>query len=211
MRLSSPVPHKRARIEIIPLIDIMFFLLASFMMVSLSQTHMKGIRVNLPAAKGPPPSGVKDFVSVKVLEGNAVFFDNQYVPEDQVLPRLFDLHRGNPDIKISISAAPALAPLLFPRQFLRMSRAVHPSARAQSRNGSALIASPSARFVQARPVTFGCFVYRLPRGPRNAPKILQARHQAHRLPVPNHLRQRAPENTWKWRLLSVSHFLRTIL
>jgi biopolymer transport protein ExbD len=106
MRLSSPVPHKRARIEIIPLIDIMFFLLASFMMVSLSQTHMKGIRVNLPAAQGPPPSGVKDFVSVKVLEGNAVFFDNQYVPEDQVLPKLFDLHRGNPDIKISISAAP---------------------------------------------------------------------------------------------------------
>src|SRR5205814_6423905 len=77
MRLTSPVPHKRARIEIIPLIDIMFFLLASFMMVSLSQTHMKGIRVNLPAAKGPPPSGVKDFVSVKVLEGNAVFFDNR--------------------------------------------------------------------------------------------------------------------------------------
>ena len=98
MRVSSPVPHKRARIEIIPLIDIMFFLLASFMMVSLSQTHMKGIRVNLPAAVGPPPSGVKDFVSIKVLEGNAVFFDNQYVADDQV--------RGNPGIKISLSAAP---------------------------------------------------------------------------------------------------------
>jgi len=106
MRLSSPVPHKRARIEIIPLIDIMFFLLASFMMVSLSQTHMKGIRVNLPAAVGPPPTGVKDFVSIKVLEGNAVFFDNQWVPDDQVLPRLFQLHRSNPDIKISISATP---------------------------------------------------------------------------------------------------------
>src|SRR6266568_906763 len=106
MRVSSPVPKKRARIEIIPLIDIMFFLLASFMMVSLSQTHMKGIRVNLPAAVGPPPSGVKDFVSVKVLEGNAVFFDNVYVPEDQVLPRLFELHRGNPGIKLSLSAAP---------------------------------------------------------------------------------------------------------
>jgi biopolymer transport protein ExbD len=106
MTVSSPVPHKRARIEIIPLIDIMFFLLASFMMVSLSQTHMKGIRTNLPAAQGPPPSGVKDFVSVKVLEGNAVFFDNQYVPEDQVLPRLFELHRANPEVKVSISAAP---------------------------------------------------------------------------------------------------------
>ena len=106
MRVSSPVPHKRARIEIIPLIDIMFFLLASFMMVSLSQTHMKGIRVNLPAAVGPPPSGVKDFVSIKVLEGNAVFFDNQYVADDQVLPRVYELHRSNPDIKVSISAAP---------------------------------------------------------------------------------------------------------
>src|SRR6266404_7918967 len=106
MHISSPVPHKRARIEIIPLIDIMFFLLASFMMVSLSQTHMKGIRVNLPAAVGPPQSGVKDFVSIKVLEGNAVFFDNQYVADDQVLPRLFQLHRANADIKISISATP---------------------------------------------------------------------------------------------------------
>ena len=106
MRLSSPVPHKRARIEIIPLIDIMFFLLASFMMVSLSQTHMKGIRVNLPAAVGPPPSQVKDFVSIKVLEANAVFFDNEYVADDQVLPRLYQLHQANPDIKISISAAP---------------------------------------------------------------------------------------------------------
>jgi biopolymer transport protein ExbD len=106
MRLSSPVPHKRARIEIIPLIDIMFFLLASFMMVSLSQAHMKGIRVNLPAATGPPPSGVKDFVSVKVMEGNAVFFDNQYVSDDQVLPRLYGLHRANPNIKVSLSAAP---------------------------------------------------------------------------------------------------------
>ena len=67
MRVASPIPHKKARIEIIPLIDIMFFLLASFMMVSLSQTHMKGIRVSLPAptaAQQIPP--VKDYVSIRV-------------------------------------------------------------------------------------------------------------------------------------------------
>ncbi len=104
MRLSSPIPHKRARIEIIPLIDIMFFLLASFMMVSLSQTHMKGIRVNLPAAIAPPPSQVKDYVSLKVREGNVVTFDNQIVSDDQVLPRLYQLHQANPEIKVSISA-----------------------------------------------------------------------------------------------------------
>jgi biopolymer transport protein ExbD len=104
MRLSSPIPHKRARIEIIPLIDIMFFLLASFMMVSLSQTHMKGIRVNLPAAVAPPPTQVKDYVSIKVREGNVITFDNQVVADDQVMPRLFELHRANPEIKVSISA-----------------------------------------------------------------------------------------------------------
>lgn len=104
MRVSSPIPHKKARIEIIPLIDIMFFLLASFMMVSLSQTHMKGIRVNLPAAIAPPPSDVKDYVSIKVREGNVVEFDKQVVTDDQVLPRLYQLHQANPEIKVSISA-----------------------------------------------------------------------------------------------------------
>ena len=103
MQISSPIPHKKARIEIIPLIDVMFFLLASFMMVSLSQTHMKGIRVNLPAAMALPPTEQKDYVSIKVLEGNTVTFDDQVVPEDQVLPRLYQLHQANPDIKVSIS------------------------------------------------------------------------------------------------------------
>jgi biopolymer transport protein ExbD len=73
MRVTSPVPYKRGRIEIIPLIDIMFFVLASFMMVTLVQTHMKSIRVT-----------VKDSVAIQVREGNAVYFDNQYVsPTEQ--------------------------------------------------------------------------------------------------------------------------------
>ena len=104
MKVSSPIPKKRARIEIIPLIDIMFFLLASFMMVSLSQTHMKGIRVNLPSQTTPPPSLVKDYVALQVREGNAVYFDGVFVPDDEVLPRLYKLHEANPQIKVSISA-----------------------------------------------------------------------------------------------------------
>src|SRR5437868_9747672 len=105
MHLASPVPKKRARIEIIPLIDIMFFLLASFMMVSLSQTHMKGIRVNLPVQGAPPQNpNVKDYVSIRVSPGNAIFMDNQFVADDQVLPQLYALHQQNPNIKVSISA-----------------------------------------------------------------------------------------------------------
>jgi biopolymer transport protein ExbD len=60
MNVASPIPHKKARIEIIPLIDIMFFLLASFMMVSLSQTTMKGMKVALPVgASGQPEKGLR--------------------------------------------------------------------------------------------------------------------------------------------------------
>jgi len=85
MHVASPIPKKRARIEIIPLIDIMFFLLASFMMVSLSQTHMKGIKVNLPAQGAPPTTVTKDYVAIRVSPGNAIFFDGQFVQDDQVL------------------------------------------------------------------------------------------------------------------------------
>ncbi|HTH47639.1 MAG TPA: biopolymer transporter ExbD [Candidatus Limnocylindria bacterium] len=47
---SSPVPQRKARIEIIPLIDVMFFLLASFMMVSLSLQNMQTKRMDLAQA-----------------------------------------------------------------------------------------------------------------------------------------------------------------
>lgn len=106
MRMRSPIPKKHARIEIIPLIDIMFFLLASFMMVSLSQTHMKGIRVNLPSANTPPPppNQQKDYVSVRVTEGGLIYFDNAAVNYDDVLNRLYQLHEQNKDIKVSLSA-----------------------------------------------------------------------------------------------------------
>jgi len=108
MRMRSPIPKKHARIEIIPLIDIMFFLLASFMMVSLSQTHMKGIRVNLPSANSPPllDPTQKDYVAIRVTEGNNIYFDNVPVLTDDVMGRLYALHEKNKDIKISLSAEP---------------------------------------------------------------------------------------------------------
>ncbi len=50
MRFGSPIPRKHSRIEIIPLIDVMFFLLASFMMVSLNMSKLNAIKVDAPLA-----------------------------------------------------------------------------------------------------------------------------------------------------------------
>lgn len=108
MEITSPVPKKRARIEIIPLIDIMFFLLASFMMVSLSQVHMKGIRVNLPAMVAPtqplPTPDPKDRLSLFVDPDGVVHFDKEVVADGDVMPRLAALSKGNPNLKLFISA-----------------------------------------------------------------------------------------------------------
>jgi biopolymer transport protein ExbD len=50
VKLSSPLGKRHSRIEIIPLIDVMFFLLASFMMVSLQMSKTQNKRVKLPPA-----------------------------------------------------------------------------------------------------------------------------------------------------------------
>ena len=41
MKIRSPIRQRQTRLEIIPLIDIMFFLLASFMMVSLQMQKVR--------------------------------------------------------------------------------------------------------------------------------------------------------------------------
>ena len=50
MKIRSPIARKRTRLEIIPLIDIMFFLLASFMMVSLQMQKVRTLKASLPTA-----------------------------------------------------------------------------------------------------------------------------------------------------------------
>jgi biopolymer transport protein ExbD len=75
MRLGSPLPHKKARIEIIPLIDIMFFLLASFMMASLNMIHLQAARVSLPAAKTAKQDFQPDLVNIGVGKDGEVFLE----------------------------------------------------------------------------------------------------------------------------------------
>ena len=102
MILGSPVPKKRARIEIIPLIDIMFFLLASFMMVSLSQVHMKGIKVNLPSGQSGETQTKREYLSVSVDRDGHYFFDKDEVKDEQLLNLLKMAHQSAPDAKVFV-------------------------------------------------------------------------------------------------------------
>jgi biopolymer transport protein ExbD len=102
MRVSSPIPHKKARIEIIPLIDIMFFLLASFMMVSLSQVHMKGIKVNLPSGVSGQTQTKREYISVSVDKDGHYFFDKDEVKDEELISRLRKVHDSAPEAKVFV-------------------------------------------------------------------------------------------------------------
>jgi biopolymer transport protein ExbD len=103
MNLASPIPHKKARIEIIPLIDIMFFLLASFMMVSLSQVHMKGMKVNLPTGQSGETQSKSQYISVSVDKDGHAYFDKiEMKSNDDLLAVLRRAYADNPDAKVFV-------------------------------------------------------------------------------------------------------------
>jgi biopolymer transport protein ExbD len=102
MHVTSPIPHMKARIEIIPLIDVMFFLLASFMMVSLSQVHMKGIKVNLPTGQSGDTQSKRDYISVSVDAGGNPYFDKEEMSYDKLTTILQKVHQENPEAKVFV-------------------------------------------------------------------------------------------------------------
>jgi len=54
MRLRPSRARRRGRIEIIPMIDVMFFLLATFMLASLAMQNLHSLPVNLPKGDAQP-------------------------------------------------------------------------------------------------------------------------------------------------------------
>ncbi|HEY0257447.1 MAG TPA: biopolymer transporter ExbD, partial [Candidatus Methylacidiphilales bacterium] len=106
MKLVSPLPHRRGRIEIIPLIDIMFFLLAAFMMVSIDMIKVKSLKVNLPTdVPAAQKEKKQDFVSISVKEDGTIQVDKDIIPnKDALLPKLQALYAANHDQRFLISA-----------------------------------------------------------------------------------------------------------
>src|ERR1700689_2309095 len=99
MRIASTHTRSRARIEIIPLIDIMFFLLATFVMVSLSMLKNRGIPVLLPAASTGAPQEHKDHGTVSIAETGQLYLDGRELSQEQLTVELRALHEGNDDLR----------------------------------------------------------------------------------------------------------------
>ncbi len=103
MQLPSPLAKKKARIEIIPLIDIIFFLLATFVMVSLSMVKQRGINVQLPAAASGKSEAQAEPDATLTISADGTYHFNQ---EQLSLPAIHEKLRGlaalNPEARLSI-------------------------------------------------------------------------------------------------------------
>ncbi len=102
MNIPSIRPRKHARIEIVPLIDIMFFLLATFVMVSLSMVKSRGIPVILPAATTSAAQDHKDHVTVSIAETGQLYLDKRELSQEQLVTELRALHKANAELRVFI-------------------------------------------------------------------------------------------------------------
>src|SRR6187455_3256748 len=65
MKLRRSREFRKGRIEIIPMIDVMFFLLATFMLASLSMQNLDSLQVDLPEGQAEKLSAEKPVTLTK--------------------------------------------------------------------------------------------------------------------------------------------------
>ena len=94
---------KKARIEIIPLIDVIFFLLAIFVLFTLSLNKSNGIKVNLPVSETAVPRDPSGTVTVSITDEGALAWNMDLVTLDEFLLRLQQYHLQEPDGRILIN------------------------------------------------------------------------------------------------------------
>lgn len=86
--------HRKARIEIIPLIDVIFFCLATFVLVTLSMNKNKAQKVSLAVGEtGDRPSSASDAITVSMSERGELYWGTDAVSYDQLLINLQALGR----------------------------------------------------------------------------------------------------------------------
>ena len=85
--------RKKANIQIIPLIDVIFFLLATFVLFTLSLNKIVSVPVELPVAAPPDPNRVVDINNLPVIlqvTDAGIYWDKDLITERELPPRLLN-------------------------------------------------------------------------------------------------------------------------
>lgn len=103
MKIHSPLPQRRTRLEIIPLIDIMFFLLASFMMVSLQMQKIRALKASLPTATLATSTAKPDIINLKVDRFGQVSTDDKPISLEALQTMLAKRYEANTNVPVYIT------------------------------------------------------------------------------------------------------------
>jgi biopolymer transport protein ExbD len=87
MKFRKSREHRRGRIEIIPMIDVMFFLLVTFMLASLAMQNLHSLKVDLPRGRAAAMQP-KMPVTLTVTRDNRIFLDQTPVTLESLAPAL---------------------------------------------------------------------------------------------------------------------------
>ncbi|MBN2516375.1 MAG: biopolymer transporter ExbD [Deltaproteobacteria bacterium] len=93
---------KKARVEMIPLIDVIFLLLVTFIFFTMSMAIHRGLPVQLPSSSTAQIER-KDFVDVTIKEDGTLYLDKKEMTLSELAARLTVLHRESPEMRVLIS------------------------------------------------------------------------------------------------------------
>jgi biopolymer transport protein ExbD len=94
---------KKARIEIIPMIDTIFFLLVFFMISTLSMAQYRGMPVNLPKTASGQQAPAES-AAITIDKANQVFLDKRAVDKAELPDLLREQLANNPELLVVINA-----------------------------------------------------------------------------------------------------------
>jgi biopolymer transport protein ExbD len=102
MKLRKSRARRKGRIEIIPMIDVMFFLLATFMLASLSLQNLHSLAVDLPRGKAQPLQAQHP-VTLTVTRDGDIVLNETPVTLETLAPTLQQMLPG-PDSNVIVAA-----------------------------------------------------------------------------------------------------------
>ena len=102
MRLPA-FAKKKPRIEIIPMIDTMFFLLVFFMIATLAMTIQHGMPVSLPTAESSTDT-MAEHVSLTLTREGRLYYNKEAITLQELEMRLANLRQSSSDPSLLINA-----------------------------------------------------------------------------------------------------------
>ena len=100
MKIKKSKKSRKGRIEIIPMIDIMFFLLATFMLASISMHNFDVLPVNLNQGQAAPID-IQEKITLTIDDKNKIFLNKKEIAPSQLVQSLRPLLQNNKTVIVA--------------------------------------------------------------------------------------------------------------